>query len=538
MMILLPLILATGFQHAATFAGAEHQASEHQDSASCPSNAVHAIDQNPDALSLSTRSPARLLLSPAHNWSARTVIAFPGQRQFHDLTERWSVYAPPTYSAVISPATEQDLVKIVNLATRHNLSFLATGGRHGYGTTLGKLRNGLAIDLGQLDDIDIDQTAGTLTVGPGVLMGDVMLPVHDAGYQIQTSSCTTPSMIGVTLGGGITRWSGIYGLISDALTSARIVTASGQVVDVSHKSHPNLFWGLRGAGFNFGIVTRASYQLHSLPSAARSVVNLDLIFSANQTAAYFALLASYSASMPARLVISTAILWHADTNAPALRANWVYLGPEPDAQRAMAPVLQLVPLVANMSVVAWHELLSVQRFGVDAKSSVKGSLRAVYTVNVRQLEAAAFEAAFTTMAGFYAAHPGAQNSFVEFETFPNQAAASVPGNTSAYPWRDAVGNFLFVFSWNQGDSAAAQASTLVGNHLRQTFAQSSGYPHLSVYVSYAHGDEPLESIYGAEQLPRLAALKKEWDPSNVFAYNNPLPTQYQDAQRFLTPSLA
>lgn len=66
----------------------------------------------------------------------------------------------------------------------------------------------------------------------------------------------------------------------------------------------------------------------------------------------------------------------------------------------------------------------------------------------------------------------------------------------------------------------------LAKELRTSFADTSGYPDLAVYVSYAHGDETLEQRYGADKLPRLAALKKKWDPSNVFAYNNALPTSY------------
>ncbi|PHH61213.1 hypothetical protein CDD81_694 [Ophiocordyceps australis] len=473
-----------------------------------------------------------LLLSPVNNWSTRTVVAFPGEIEFDDLTERWTVYDPPTYSAVISPETEEDLLKIVKLATHNNVSFLATGGRHGYGTTLGKLKNGLAIDLSQLRDIIIDQTMGTLTVGPGVRMRDLMVLVHNAGYQIQTGSCTTPSLIGVTLGGGITRWAGIYGLINDALLSARIITASGQFLDVNDKSYPDLFWGLRGAGFNFGIVTKATYQLHKLPDATDgggNLVNLDMIFPANQTSAYFKLLESYSGSLPARLAVATAIHYDVNASAPSVLANWVYLGPEAEGRKAMAPVLDLLPPVANMSVIPWHELLSVQGFGLDAANCNNGVIRDIYSVNVRKLSADTFEDAFSKMADFYAEYPGGRNSVIELEIFPNQASVSVQDNESAYPWRDAVGNFLFVFSWKQGDSAVADASNHVGQDLRQTFAKSSGYPHLAVYVSYAHGDEPIESIYGAEKLPRLVGLKQHWDPTNVFAYNNAIPTQCEGA---------
>ena len=81
-------------------------------------------------------------------------------------------------------------------------------------------------------------------------------------------------------------------------------------------------------------------------------------------------------------------------------------------------------------------------------------------------------------------------------------------------------------SGNAAGDPAAEAGNQLGRELRNSWAATSGYPELSVYVNYAHGDETLEQRYGRDKLPRLASLKKTWDPSNVFAYNNALPTKY------------
>lgn len=87
-----------------------------------------------------------------------------------------------------------------------------------------------------------------------------------------------------------------------------------------------------------------------------------------------------------------------------------------------------------------------------------------------------------------------------------------------------------MFSWSSSspdrDKVLADASNELGRELRADFSQTSGYPDLSVYVSYAHSDETIEQIYGRDKLPRLVALKKKWDPLNAFAYNNSLPTDY------------
>ena len=81
-------------------------------------------------------------------------------------------------------------------------------------------------------------------------------------------------------------------------------------------------------------------------------------------------------------------------------------------------------------------------------------------------------------------------------------------------------------SGNAAGDQAAEAGDLLARQLRDSWAATSGYPELSVYINYARGDETLRQRYGARKLPRLAALKKKWDPHNVFAYNNALPTEY------------
>ena len=97
-------------------------------------------------------------------------------------------------------------------------------------------------------------------------------------------------MIGATLGAGIGRLNGDYGLMIDALLSARVVTADGQTLEVSDTSNANLFWGIRGAGANLGVLTSATYQLHPLIDRGNAA-SVDMLFSAEKNVSYFDTLA-------------------------------------------------------------------------------------------------------------------------------------------------------------------------------------------------------------------------------------------------------
>ncbi|KAK7756973.1 hypothetical protein SLS62_000989 [Diatrype stigma] len=345
----------------------------------------------------------KILTDPKNVWSPQTSVRFPDDKDFVNVTERWTTFNPPTFAAAISPATEDDVIKAIKLARLHDIPFLATGARHGYSPTLGRLKGGLALDLSQINMVDIDHTAGILTVGGGTSLSQLFDPLDEAGYEI----------------------------------------------------------------------------------------------------------------LPPLLIYKTQIL-----------ASLVYLGPESEAREAAKPILELNPPIKNLAVVPWSKLLATHGFGFDAAVNAKNIVRAIYGSNTRQISASTYDKVFAKMQAFYAANPDARTSLVELEIFPNQATAAVPHDRTSYPWRDAQGYMLPFFMWTERGGKTEEIVKKFGPDLRRDFVAASGYPDLQVTIPYAFGDETLEQIYGPDKLPRLSALKKAWDPDNVFAYLHPLPTEY------------
>ncbi|KAL8988161.1 MAG: hypothetical protein Q9177_002723 [Variospora cf. flavescens] len=471
-----------------------------------------------------------LLSQRSNNWSQGTIISFPNSTTFDNSTTRWSTYDAPRYLAAISPANEADVAKTVRLASSRRIPFLATGGRHGYTTTLGDLQGGLAIDLSQLKSYSIDRAAGTLTVGGATTLGDFQDALYEAGYMIQTPSISCPGYVGVTVGSGVGRFTGLFGLVADALISARLVTAEGRIIHVSRRQNADLFWGLRGAGANLGVVVSATYQAHKLVNQGQ-ILNADLIFPANKSKEYFDVLQSFTGkNLPAKLAIVTLIVFDPVAQAAQIVANWVYIGPREEGLRVMAPVLALNPPITNIQVVPWNKLVSTAAGGADALICPKNVSHNTWWANLRSLPSSTFQASFDELNNFYKQYPEARGTTINAETFPNQAMAAVPDDDSAYPWRDALGHIqigVITESGNAAGDPTAEAGNSLARRLRDRWAATSGYPELSVYVNYARGDEKLRQLYGSRKLPRLAALKKKWDPRNVFAYNNVLPMEYR-----------
>lgn len=108
-------------------------------------------------------------------------------------------------------------------------------------------------------------------------------------------------MVGATLGGGVGRYNGLHGMILDSLRSVRMVTATGDIVEASTTKNADLFWGIRGAGFNYGIIVSAEYQVYDLTSSL--VMNADMIFPTSANATIFNYFKSYETDLPAKLAL-------------------------------------------------------------------------------------------------------------------------------------------------------------------------------------------------------------------------------------------
>ena len=164
--------------------------------------------------------------------------------------------------------------------------------------------------------------------------------------QIETGICSCVGMIGLTLGAGIGRQQGTNGLVLDALLSARVVTASGEILEASETSNPDLFWAIRGAGQNFGIVSSATYQLHPLSGTFTSI---DLAFPAHLNSSFFHALADFNLTEKWAIasyifydtatgeVFTLPLLEHTPTDNPPDRPKSKLRLPRPKERRHLSP---------------------------------------------------------------------------------------------------------------------------------------------------------------------------------------------------------
>lgn len=466
-------------------------------------------------------------------WSAGTVVAFPNSTEFKNATERRIVWEEPSFAASISPDNEEDVATAVKLAVQHKIPFLATGGRHGGGTGYGELQAGLAIDLSHFKSFEVNVDT-TVTIGGAATPGEFHNDLYAAGLMLPSGSCSCPGYAGLAVGGGIGRYMGSLGLVTDRLVSARVVTAAGEVITVSQKENADLFWGIRGAGANLGIITSATYQAAKKADHADGyALNIDIYFAADRTAAYFEHLEKVADQLPGHVGGVHLTTYNATTDQAELFVNWVWFGPEEDGRAFMSQFTAFGPYtVENYVYIPWSQIMAVAGNGIGQNGlCVEGIYANTYASNLKTYSASTFQATFDKIQQFYAKYPEGRGLSSNLEIFPNQAVAALDEDFDAYPWRDTKG-FFTVSAYFDDQSLSNQTLLDVGDsfcrELRDSWTKTGGYADEggTIYVNYARGDEPLESVYGVHKLPRLAALKKKWDPNRVFAYNNVLPTSY------------
>ena len=333
--------------------------------------------------------------------------------------------------------------------------------------------------------------------------------------------------MGGTLGGGVGRYQGIHGLIIDSLISVELITAAGQQIIVSKTENPDLFWGIRGAGMNFGVITSATYEIYDLTNNGNVQV-VDFIFTKEQNESYFKTLASLSGKLPPELALLSYVDYNVTHGGTVALLDITYPGPADKFTELIKPFTDLKPAFTQIqNDVPWEFLLTQSAFHLDIPVCEKEQLHSLYAVAAKNLSYPDYIYAFNQFDELYNNYPETLGSTLEIEFFPNQAVVAVPLASTAYPWRDVQAQLMIQMQFTGSPTGpAATAANNLAQELRPRFQATSGYEELEIYVSYAHGDEKPENWYGKQNLPRLVQLKKQWDPKNLFQYDNGLPLQY------------
>ncbi|HET8784392.1 MAG TPA: FAD-binding oxidoreductase, partial [Candidatus Limnocylindrales bacterium] len=188
-------------------------------------------------------------------------IIEPGSSDYDDARRVWNPVFVRRPALIVRPTTVKDVIAAVRFGRDRGLEIAVRGGGHsalGYSTSEG----GLVIDLRRMNAVTIDPERRRARTGGGALLGQLDLAAQEHGLVLPVGVVGHTGVAGLTLGGGVGRLQRRFGLTIDSLRSVELVTADGRVVTASADEEPELFWGLRGAGANFGIATSLEFELH------------------------------------------------------------------------------------------------------------------------------------------------------------------------------------------------------------------------------------------------------------------------------------
>ncbi|KAJ5719764.1 hypothetical protein N7493_007342 [Penicillium malachiteum] len=254
----------------------------------------------------------------------------------------------------IKPAIENDVQEIVKIANANGISFLTPNGGHGAGIGYADI-SGMVINLSKFYTFSIDVNRNELTVGAGVLIGDLIQPLYDAGLAGPHGNEAFVGMIGATLSGGIGVGRGVLDLGVDSLKFVRLVTAAENMVTASSTSQSELFWAVRGAGANFGIILSATFELQNQINEG-NIVQGSSIFAGADNSSVFELYKSFDEDLPDELAITLGLSYNQTREASEIQLTYYYFGPQSEAQPYLDAVQVSNPLTGSISVLTTPQL--------------------------------------------------------------------------------------------------------------------------------------------------------------------------------------
>jgi FAD/FMN-containing dehydrogenase len=414
------------------------------------------------------------------------------------------------HPAVIARCTSvPDVIAALAFARRTGLVVAVRSGGHSF-PGLSVCDGGVVIDLGSMKQIHVDPDAGTVRAQAGVLLGELDRATQAFGLAVPTGSVTHTGLAGLTLGGGFGWLMRKYGLTIDQLLSVEVVTADGEVVQASEAVNPDLFWGVRGGGGNFGIVTEFEYRLHAVGPMVLSGLLLWPMDEGPQVARFYR---DWASSAPDEL--TTALLLRrapaVDLVPEALHGQQVvgvvccWVGPVDRGEKILEPMRRfgsrVVDLIAPRAFVD-HQALLDPSFppGIWVHSKAT-DVRALSddVLNILLEHAARVTSPRSAIIAWQLG--GAVARVGELDT---------PfGSRSSGYLVDIVGVTDSAEGFDQERDWARDCWSALAPH------------HAGVYVNWLmeEGERRVREAYGQPRYERLQAVKRRYDPENVFRMN-------------------
>ncbi len=455
---------------------------------------VRAITSAGSATSLSASDLQQL------RSSLRGSLLLPGNAGYDQARRLLNEAIDKHPALVIQPTGAADVRTAVNFAREHGLLLAVKCGGHSYGGT-STCDGGMQIDLSRMRGARVEPVSRRAYVEGGSLLGDLDHEAMACGLVTTAGTVSHTGVGGLTLGGGFGRLARRFGLALDNVVSVDVVTADGQLRHASLTENPDLFWGVRGGGGNFGIVTAFEFQLHPMQ---RQVVGGNLVFPLARARELLEAYAQISADAPAELYLDAVMSARMGGKPGVFLFGACYSGPPEQAERVLAPLRRLgTPLSDTIKAV---DYVAVQR-STD-QTDPRGEGRYLKSGFIDSFPADLIEA---LTAGF---EPDPERNSTVFFQHGGGKIGDVAVDATAFPHRRSIHNMFAAVSWPLANDATRHVR-YVQDYWKTLEKHTDGFYSVEV------ADEPASVIERNFQgnLARLQLVKNKYDPQNLFRLN-------------------
>jgi FAD/FMN-containing dehydrogenase len=433
----------------------------------------------------------------------------PGDPDYETARRVWNGMIDRRPALIVRCAGVADVIAAVNFAREHELLVAVRGGGHnvaGNATCDG----GLVIDLSPMKGVRVDPAGRTARAEPGVIWSEFDHETQAFGLATTGGLVSTTGIAGFTLGGGIGWLVRKHGLACDNLRSADVVTADGKLITASPIEHADLFWGVRGGGGNFGVVTSFEYQLHAVGPIVLGGAVFHSLDRAREVLSFYR---DYAAQAPDELTTLAAIITApplpfipADLHGKSVIAVAACYAGDPDqGEAALQPLHSFGPPAADVLGPIPYTALQAM-FDESAPPGMHNYWKSHY------LEALDDGAIDTILR-----HAGSLPApFSQIHLHQLQGAAGrIPRDDTAVGHRDAAYALNVIGTWTEPQESGDQI-----RWVRDFWADMERFSS-GTYVNFLgdEGQDMVRTAYGADTYARLAALKQKYDPTNFFRLN-------------------
>ena len=437
----------------------------------------------------------------------------PGDAGYDEHRKVWNGSIDRSPGVIARCSGVEDVIAAVGFARDRGLEVAVRSGGHSFpGNSV--CDGGMVIDLRGMSEIRVDPEARTATAGAGVLWGELDAATQEHGLATVGGIVTHTGVAGLTLGGGIGWLQRKHGLTIDNLISVELVTAEGEVVRASEEENAELFWGLRGGGGNFGIVTQFEFRLHPVgPTVYAGPVFWPLEKGQELLRFY----REWIADIPDELM--TIVV---QRKAPPLdfvptelhgelviSVACCYAGPVEDGEQAVRPLKEFDSPVLDLCEPKPY----VEHQSMFDRSYPHDWWYYMRACDVDELSDEVIEIAVE--------HAGRiQSPLTAFPIWQlGGAVARVPDEATAFNGRSAGHTFNITSVTDSSDGFDAEREWV------RAFWSALEPHHAGVYVNFLmdEGEDRIRTAYGADKYDRLQKLKREYDPDNFFHRNQNIP---------------